>query len=122
MQGINWMHVIVALLGGGAAGAIIKAIVSAHRSRRQPVGRRVNLLPVFRQSGGPSALRAKIAIMHNGDTTTFENLFLAEVQVVNRGNRDIDEFEFGATLGNGDRCISEGGGIRRTCRGERARH
>jgi len=102
---INWLHVISALLGGGAAGAIISAIVSAYRARRQPIGRRVNVLPVFRQSGGPSTLRAQIAIMQDSDTITFENLFLAEVQIVNRGNSDIEEFEFGATLGDGDLCI-----------------
>jgi hypothetical protein len=105
MGEIKWVQVIVALLGGGAAGAIINAIVSAYRARRQPVGRRVDVLPVFRQTGGGVGLRAKIAITHDNQTTTFENLFLAEVQVVNSGNSDIIEFEFGATLGDGDRCI-----------------
>lgn len=105
MDQINWVHVTAALVGGGAAGAGINAFVSAYRSRRQPVGRRIDVVPVFRQTGSPSSLRAKIAITHEGSTTTFENLFLAEVQVVNRGNKDIDVFEFGATLGESDRCI-----------------
>jgi len=105
MGDINWVQVIVALMSGGAAGAVINMLVSAHRARRQPVGRRIDLLPVFRQTGGTSPLRAKIAITHGNQTTTFENLFLAEVQVVNRGNSDLNEFQFGATLGDGDRCI-----------------
>ncbi len=105
MGEINWVQVIVALVGGGAAGAIINALVSAHRAGRQRVGRRIDILPVFRQTGSASALRANIAVTHENQTTTFENLFLAEIQVVNRGNSDMGEFKFGATLGEGDRCI-----------------
>ena len=97
---------IVALIGGGAAGAIINALVSSYRSRLQPVGRRLEILPVFiRQPGDSSGLAAKIAIMHDANTATFNNLYLAEVQVANRGNKDLDEFKFGVTLGDGDKCI-----------------
>lgn len=106
MGQINWVHVVVALIGGGAAGAIINALVSAYRARLQPVGRRLEILPVFiRQSGDSSGLTAEIAITHNGSTRTFKNLYLAEVQVVNRGNKDLEEFKFGVTLGGGDQCI-----------------
>jgi len=38
-------------------------------------------------------------------TWAFKNLFLVEIQVVNRGNQDLERFEFGATLSEGDRCI-----------------
>jgi hypothetical protein len=105
MGEINWVLVIVALVGGGAMGAVINTIVSAYRSRLQPVGRRIELLPVFRHAGGTSSLSAEIAITHDGSTRTFKNLFLADVQVVNRGNKDLEQFESGATLGDGDRCI-----------------
>ena len=105
MEGINWIHVGAALLGGGAMGAIIKTAVSSYRSRVQPVGRRIDLLPIFRASGSDSSLRAEISITHEGSTRTFKNLFLAEIQVVNRGNQDLERFEFGATLSEGDRCI-----------------
>ncbi|HUT72538.1 MAG TPA: hypothetical protein VMW89_17855 [Desulfatiglandales bacterium] len=50
-------------------------------------------------------MTAKIAITHGGNTVTFNNLYLAEVQVVNRGNKDMEEFKFGVTLGNTDKCI-----------------
>src|SRR2546428_11905568 len=102
---INWLQIGAGLLGGGAFGAIIAAIVSAYRSRRQPVGYRVDVLSVFRPSEHPGQLQAAIAVTQGEKTVTFENLFLAEVNVVNSGNRDLDELTFGITLGDGDRCI-----------------
>lgn len=105
MQAVNWPPIIAALIGGGAAGAIINATVAAFRGRQQPVGHRVDLVPVFRPSGGASQLEAAIAVTNQGKTATFKNLFLAEIQVVNKGNQDLDEFPFGATLGDGDVCI-----------------
>ena len=105
MSEINWLQLAVALLGGGVAGALITAVVSFYRARRQPVGRRIDVVPVFRPSGNAAQLEAAIAVTHMGKSVTFKNLFLAEVQVVNRGNRDLDELKFGATLGGGDRCI-----------------
>jgi hypothetical protein len=44
-------------------------------------------------------------VSHGGTSATFENLFLAEIRVQNKGNRDLEELGFGATLGDGDRCI-----------------
>lgn len=106
MEQVNWFHVIASLIGGGAAGAIINTLVSSYKSRLQPVGRRLETLPVFiPQSGDVSSLTAKIAVMHGNNATTFNNLYLAEVQVVNKGNKDLDEFKFGITLGDGDKCI-----------------
>ena len=105
MSEINWLQIIAALLGGGAVGAVITALVSAYRARQQPVGRRIDVLPVFRPSRSAGQLEAAIAVSSGGKAVTFTNLFLAEVQVVNRGNRDLDEFAFGATLGDGDQCI-----------------
>ncbi|MGB6067278.1 MAG: hypothetical protein WBG50_20930 [Desulfomonilaceae bacterium] len=105
MEEINWVQVIPALIGGGAAGAIINAAVSAYRDRLQPIGLRIEILPVFKHSSSESPLTAKIAASFDGITSTFNNLFLVDVQVVNRGNRDIAEFKFGATLSEGDTCI-----------------
>ena len=106
MDQVNWIHVIASLIGGGAVGAIINTLVSSYRSRLQPVGHRLETLPVFiPQSGDTSGLTAKIMVMHGNMATTFNNLYLAEVQVINKGNRDLDEFKFGVTLGDEDKCI-----------------
>lgn len=105
MENINWIHTAVALLGGGAAGAIINNIITLFKSRVQPIGSRINILPVFIQSSDSPNLKAKIAIHHQKTLTTFENLHLVEIQIVNRGNSDMNEFGFGITLGATDQCI-----------------
>lgn len=105
MSAINWPQVIIALLSGGAAGAIINAVVSAYRTRRQPIEYRIDVLPVFQPAGGASQLRAAIKISHGSEAAAFENLFLAEIHLVNKGNADLAQLRFGATLGNGDSCI-----------------
>ncbi len=105
METIAWFQVVPALLGGGAAGALINAFITTRRARIQPIGHRIEVIPVFRHTGSPLSLTAKIAISHDDNSITFDNLFLANIQIVNRGNRDIDEFPFGITLGHGDSCI-----------------
>ena len=105
MEQINWPQIIVGLIGGGAVGAIITATVSSIRSRRQPVGSAIGILPVFRPRGSSGQLEAAIIVTQGTQTSTFKNLFLVEVQLINRGNRDLDEFKFGVTLDDGDRCI-----------------
>jgi hypothetical protein len=105
MPEVNWVQLIGGFLSGGAAGALLSTAVSVYRARRQPVGRRIDVVPVFRPSGSAGDLQAAIAVTHSDKTVTFKNLFLAEVQVVNKGNRDLNELTFGITLGDGDRCI-----------------
>lgn len=105
MNQVSWLWVAVALLGGGAMGAIIQTIVRSYQTRIQPIGKRIDLLPIFRASDSESSLSAEISISYEGNTQTFKNLFLAEIQVVNRGNKDFPDFKFGATLSGGDRCI-----------------
>lgn len=105
MADISWWQILPALIGGGAAGALINAAFTARRNRIQPIGRRIEITPIFRQADNPSGLRAKIAIAHNDSTATFENLFIADIQVVNKGNTDIETFPFGVTLSGGDECV-----------------
>lgn len=105
MAGISWWQIVPALIGGGAAGALINVVLTAHRNRIQPIGRRIEITPIFRQADNSSGLRAKIAIACNDNTATFENLFIANIQVINKGNTDIEAFPFGVTLSGGDQCI-----------------
>lgn len=105
MQEINWVTVIVALLSGGAMGAIISALVTSYRARVQPVGKRIDILPLFQSAGPDTSLQAKVVITSDGRTRTFQNLFVAEIVVVNCGNRDLGQFAFGVTFSDGDKCI-----------------
>lgn len=63
------------------------------------------MTPIFRQAHGSSGVRARIAISDGQNTSTFENLFIADVQVVNRGNSGIERFPFGVILAGGDKCV-----------------
>lgn len=105
MSDISWWQILSALIGGGAAGALINAALTARRNRIQPIGCRIEITPIFRQADNSSGLRAKIAIALNESTATFENLFIAEIQIINKGNTDIEKFLFGVTLSGGDECV-----------------
>src|SRR5256885_72320 len=105
MPDVQWLQVGAALAGGGAVGAIITALVTARRGRIQPVGRRVEILPIFTKGMEGSALRATVAINDGERSHLFPNLFIVTVQLVNRGNQDIPDFSFGITLAGGDECV-----------------
>ena len=105
MNEVAWIPVIIAALSGGAVGAVITAVVASYKARRQSVGRRVSVVPILRTDADVTGLRAELAVTHEETTYTFGNLFVVEVLVVNKGNRDFDQFAFGITLGAEDRCI-----------------
>jgi hypothetical protein len=100
---LQWWHIILPLITGGAFGAVITALVTSYKNRIQPVGHRIDLRPVFR--GSKTALNAKITISDGTNEHQFHNLFLFEVEIVNKGNQDIKEFPLGFTLKNGAEAI-----------------
>jgi hypothetical protein len=98
--------IAAALVGGGAVGAMITATVTAHRNRIQPVGKRVEVTPLFTPHASPeSLLRPSITISDGTADYKFKNLFLTDIQVVNRGNRDLPTFSFGVTLAKADHAV-----------------
>lgn len=105
MPDINWIQIGAALLGGGAMGAIISSVVTSVRNRFQPIGNRVDTLSVFRQKLGESSLKTEITISVKDSEYKFNNLFLIDIQIVNKGNKDINEFPFGITLFNDDKAV-----------------
>lgn len=105
MDNINWVQIGIALISGGTMGAIITAIITAIKGRQQPVGKRIEVLPVFSPTSDSGKIEAAIAIKYDKETASFDNLFLINLNIVNKGNKDIEFFEFGATLSDGDKCI-----------------
>jgi len=101
----EWTQIGASLIGGGAAGACITALVSAYRNRRQPVGHSIQEVPVFRHTLGDSSLQAKITVSDGTNDFQFDNLFLLDVRIVNRGNRDMAQFPFGVTLSEDNKAI-----------------
>lgn len=105
MQDINWYQVVPALLGGGAFGAIIKIAYDYYASRAQPIGKRVEMTTVFQKQKSQSDLKATISLVHDNASDSFHNLYLANVEIRNKGNKDMLSFDFGLTLNGGDNCV-----------------
>lgn len=105
MAEINWMQVGIGFLSGGAFGAILKIGYDIAHSRTQPVGRRVDIEPVFAKTEEFEGLDAKVTLVHSGITSEFANLFIGNIKVQNRGNQNFGEFELGIELGEKDRCV-----------------
>lgn len=110
MTTTQWViGLIVALIGGGAMGAVITALVTKHRNRRQPVGNKIEFFPVLRKTPKFPSLKAILmdeTSSGSGPGVSVDNLYLARITVVNNGNQDINEFKFGVTLKGTDQAIN----------------
>jgi len=94
------------LLGGGAAGAIITAIVTSYRNRIQPVRYRIKTTPVFAKAPKSSTLETVVTIKENGKEYGFASLYLTELTIVNSGNQNAKEFTIGITMGESHRIVN----------------
>lgn len=104
-----WVPIVASLISGGAMGALITAAITNYRNRRQPVGYRIEFLPVLQKTPNFPSLRAILmdeTSSGSGPGHTVENLYLARLTVVNKGNQDMEEFKYGATLGGTDQAIN----------------
>jgi len=101
----QWIPIAASLVGGGFAGAILTNIVTAYRARIQPIGRRIDVAPLFTPGLSGSVLRPTVTLTDADTTHPFTNLHVAEVQVINRGNKDFESFTFGLTLTPGDSAV-----------------
>lgn len=101
-----WIAIGASLLGGGAVGAIITAIVNAVKSKKQPIAYRTEVVPLFKGgmfSGSDIVATLTLSsILKGGYAQNVPNLSIANIEVVNRGNKDYPEFRIGFTLSEGD--------------------
>lgn len=102
---IEGYKIAASLVGGGAVGALITAVVISFRNRVQPVGKRLDVVPLFLQGIDGAGFNPSISVTYNQAVYQYANLFVADVQVVNRGNRDMASFSFGLTLTTNDKVI-----------------
>jgi len=90
----TWWQLAAGLLGGGAMGALLTAVITAFRGRIQPVSYtvRVTLL---------SPTKPGISLIFCDDSGTewpYSNLYETVVSVRNQSNKDWPRFSFGLTL------------------------
>jgi hypothetical protein len=104
-ESIETYKIVASLIGGGAVGAIITALVGTYRNRIQPVGKRIEILPLLTSSFSGSALKPEVTVSDGSTSFKFGNLYVADVQIVNRGNKDHSQFTFGITLADGDTAV-----------------
>lgn len=100
-----WIPVVASLIGGGAMGAVITALITWYRNRRQPVGYEVEMIHIFRRGKNFPRLARLVVADHTGQEQTVDNLSLARIKLTNRGNQDIKEFTFGVTMEGNYRVV-----------------
>jgi hypothetical protein len=104
MTGMTWIGFLITLAGGGAMGAIIKIMYDYKQNRIQAVRQRIKVFPLFHHTDKPQNFSAVVSVTHDGSIKEYKNLFVADITITNRSNKDYDDFEFGADLEK-DECI-----------------
>lgn len=105
MENIQILQLGASLLGGGAVGAMITAYIASYKVRLLPVGRRIEVSPLFTSEFGGPSFSTSVTVTDGQTDYKFPNLHLAEVQIVNRGNRDLAALNFGITLSSTDKVV-----------------
>ncbi|HEY2846398.1 MAG TPA: hypothetical protein VGI80_01190 [Pyrinomonadaceae bacterium] len=98
MADIQWISVIIGVGFGGLAGALLTNIVSAYRNRVQPISYRLRFFELHAHSRALESLGATVAIVENNQTFSIGNLWMAQLEITNSGNTDLDDFSFGASF------------------------
>jgi hypothetical protein len=105
MTTTQWViSVAVALIGGGAMGAVITSFVTRYRNKRQPIAYKLETIEVFKKNPDLPSLQA---VLMEGDNPKFtaENLSIARITLINKGNQDMEKFNFGVTLKGTSKAI-----------------
>lgn len=105
VEQIQLLQIAASILGGGAVGAIITSLVTSYKARVLPIAKRVEVLPLFTSNFGGSDFDTSVTVSDGNTDYKFPNLHVAEVQLVNRGNRDLATFNFGITLSTTDKVV-----------------
>ena len=96
-----WVPWAIAILGGGAMGAVINALVTHHRNKIQKIGYTENTIHIFRKGQHFPRLGKLTVIGHPlgvGEEEPVENLAVTQISVTNTGNQNIENFKFGVTM------------------------
>jgi hypothetical protein len=69
------------------------------RSRTQPVGYQIEILPIFVGAGELGTLAPRVTFTDEEENLWgFDKLYVIQIEVDNRGNQDKTTFDFGITL------------------------
>lgn len=87
----------IPLISGGAAGAIIKALIDKRNNRIQTIKKSVEISTIFSPEKILDDYLTKITLSGATSVYHFDSLYIAKVKIVNSGNKDYDAFTFGIT-------------------------
>ncbi len=85
-------------------GAVVTALVTRYRNRRQPIAYKMETIEIFKKNPELISLQA---VLMEGDKPNFtaDNFSIARITLINKGNQDIEQFSFGVTLKGTDKAI-----------------
>ena len=97
---------VVALIGGGAMGALINNWFISRRSKRQPIHYGIKTINIIKQHQNFSGLQAVLTSgTDSGPGRAVNNLSVTTFTLGNKGNEDLDRFDFGLTLDGTSKAI-----------------
>ena len=96
----------VSLIGGGAMGAFINNWLVSRRNKRQPIHYGIQHVDIIKQHHDFSGLQAVLtAGGGSGPGRAVNNLSVATFTLSNKGNEDLERFDFGLTLEGTSKAI-----------------
>ena len=108
MANLQWytiLLIVIILFSSGAIGAFIYAAISLYRNKKQVIASRVDVFPTFEDTFGASGLRTYITISDGQKEYQYEELQTVQIELLNQGKQDFNEFKFGIALSSGDVAV-----------------
>lgn len=87
----------IPLISGGAAGALIKALIDKRNNRIQTIKKSVEISTIFSPEKILDDYLTKITLSGTTSVYHFDSLYIAKIKIVNSGNKDYGNFTFGIT-------------------------
>lgn len=105
MIDIQWyiiLLIVIIIFGSSAIGALIYAAISTYQNKKQAIASRVDVFPAFADTFGASGFRNHITISDGQKAYQYEELQTVQIELVNQGKQDFEQFKFGIALSAGD--------------------
>lgn len=96
---------VIALVGGGTMGALVNNWFLNRRSKRQPIHYNIQRVDIIKRLNFPSLQAVLTSGDDSGPGRAVSNLSLATFTLSNKGNEDLEKFEFGLTLKGTSKAI-----------------
>jgi len=102
MSNYEFYQIFFSFISGSLVGVIVDTIIKNYKNRIQPIVKQIYIKELYKTN---SSLPFKVKLDMDNDLFQFENMFLAEIQVINKGRKDFEKFFFGITLNPTDKAV-----------------